>query len=309
MNLKDDHKVANGCPKRTRVKSLRLQGTGYLYYFFLQTARRPYRGGLNLFLTVDFGVMEDPYSKLADYFLAHQATLRGVVRQRLVTQQLALHMPHPPARVADVGGGAGHQAIPLARSGHEVTIIDPSEEMLCRAREALALEKKDVRTRVRLVPGCGEDAPRILKGEVFDAVLCHGVLMYLEHPEPIISAAVALACRGGVVSVLTKNADALAMRPALEGRYGEALRAFCSDRDRGRLGVVTRGDTVSELCRLVEKAGAEVVEWYGVRVFTDHLGDNPPDPNLPDVLKLEWEAGRRDPYRSVARLIHLIGQR
>ena len=59
----------------------------------------------------------------------------------------------------------------------------------------------------------------------------------------------------------------------------------------------------------MEKAGAEVVEWYGVRVFTDHLGDNPPDPNLPDVLKLEWEAGRRDPYRSVARLIHLIGQR
>jgi hypothetical protein len=27
------------------------------------------------------------------------------------------------------------------------------------------------------------------------------------------------------------------------------------------------------------------------------------------VLDLEWEAGRRDPYRSVARLIHLVGRK
>ncbi len=60
---------------------------------------------------------------------------------------------------------------------------------------------------------------------------------------------------------------------------------------------------------MVKKAGAEVVEWYGVRVFTDHLGDDsPPDPTLlEEIIKLEWEAGRRHPYRGVARLIHLIG--
>ena len=253
--------------------------------------------------------MEDPYRKLVDSFLSHQGTLRGVVRQRLVAQQLAAHMPKSPVRVADVGGGAAHQAIPLARRGHEVTILDPSEEMLHRAREALVREEKDVRTRVRLVPGRGEDAPQILGRGVFDAVLCHGVLMYLEHPEPVISAAAALARPGGVISVLTKNAGALAMRPALEGRYGEALRSFDSDRDEGRLGVVTRGDTVLGLCGLVESAGAEVVGWYGVRVFTDHLGDDPPDSDLiEDIVKLEWEAGRRDPYRGVARLIHLIGR-
>lgn len=251
--------------------------------------------------------MEDPYRKLVDGFLSHQLTLRRVVRQRLVAQQLAAHMPKSPTRVVDVGGGAGHQAIPLARSGYEVTILDLSEEMLCRAREALTLEEKGVRTRVRLVLGRGEDAPRILGRGAFDAVLCHGVLMYLEHPEPIISAAVALARAGGLVSVLTKNADALAMRPALEGRYREALRSLGSDRNEGRLGVATRGDTILGLCGLVESAGAEVVGWYGVRVFTDHLGDDPPDSDLiEDIVKLEWEAGQRDPYRGVARLIHLI---
>lgn len=46
-----------------------------------------------------------------------------------------------------------------------------------------------------------------------------------------------------------------------------------------------------------------------VRVFTDHLGDRMPGGDLPEVLELEWEAGRREPYRSVARLVHLVGRK
>lgn len=34
-----------------------------------------------------------------------------------------------------------------------------------------------------------------------------------------------------------------------------------------------------------------------------------PGKDLSEVLELEWEAGRRDPYRSVARLIHLVGRK
>jgi hypothetical protein len=112
-----------------------------------------------------------------------------------------------------------------------------------------------------------------------------------------------------LVCVLTKNASALALRPALEGRYKDAMAAIDANRDLGRLGVVTRGDTVEGLTALFEEAGLEIVQWYGVRVFTDHLGDRPPGSGLPEVLELEWEASRRDPYRAVARLIHLIGQR
>ena len=82
-----------------------------------------------------------------------------------------------------------------------------------------------------------------------------------------------------------------------------------SDRDQGRLGVVTRGDTVEDLYRAFREAGIDLVQWYGVRVFTDHLGDRMPDENLSEMLELEWEAGRREPYRSIARLIHLVGRK
>jgi S-adenosylmethionine-dependent methyltransferase len=139
--------------------------------------------------------------------------------------------------------------------------------------------------------------------------LCHGVLPYLDDPHALMHALVSVASPGAVISVLAKNAAALAMRPGLEERYKDALAALDVDRDLGRLGTVTRGDKISGLSRLFEGVGIEAVQWYGVRIFTDHLGDRPPGVNLADIVRLEWEAGRRDPYRSVARLIHLIGRK
>lgn len=235
--------------------------------------------------------------------------MRGKVRQRLVSRQLGEHIKEPPARVCDVGGGAGHQAIPLARLGYETTILDPSEEMLQKARESLASEERSVRDLICLVNGTGEDAPQLLGRESFDAVLCHGVLMYLEDPGPLVRGLVEVSRPGALVSILTKNADALAMRPALEGRYGDALAAFDSNRDSGALGVTTRAYTVEDLSEMLAENGVEVVRWYGVRVFTDHLGDEPPGADTANLLEVEWEAGRRDPYRGVARLVHLVGRK
>ena len=253
--------------------------------------------------------MSNGFSGLAGRYLASSETLRGIVRHTLVARQLAEHIPAPPASVIDVGGGAGHQAVPLARRGYEVTILDPSRTMLREARRRLASEGDEVGRGVRLVEGGGEEAPRALDGETFEVVLCHGVLMYLEDPRPMVRALAAVARPGAVISVLAKNASALAMRSALEGRYKDALAALEADRDLGRLGAVTRGDKVEELAALVERSGIEVVRWYGVRVFTDHLDNRPPGSDLPDILELEWEAGRRDPYRSVARLFHLVGRK
>jgi S-adenosylmethionine-dependent methyltransferase len=251
----------------------------------------------------------DPFVGLAEGYNSSGGTLRRVVRHELVDRALAEHLPGPPARIADVGGGAGQQSIRLARRGYEVTILDPSREMLTEARHRLESEDGELRRRVRLVEGEGERASEVLAGETFDAVLCHGVLMYLEDARPMIRALSALARLGGIVSVLTKNASALAARPALEGRYRDALAALETDRDRGRLGVMTRGDTVEGLCDAFVDAGLAVEHWYGVRVFADHLGDGMPGEDLPEILELEWEAGQREPYRSVARLVHVVGRK
>lgn len=242
-------------------------------------------------------------------FLELYETLRGIVRLTLMERQLLEHIRKPPARICDVGGGAGHNSIPLARRGYEVKILEPSEEMLRKARQTLDAEDETVRKRVELVNGVGEDATRIFGKEAFNVVLCHGVLIYLDNPDPLIEALSNIARPGAIISILTKNADALAMRPALKGRYKEALDLFDSDREINRLGMSTATDRIPELSMKLEKYGVALEQWYGVRVFTDHLDDRPTGPDLPDVLEAEWEAGRRDPYRSVARLVHLVGRK
>ena len=242
-------------------------------------------------------------------FLELYETLRGVVRLKMIERQISGHIKGPPARICDVGGGAGHNSVPLARRGYEITILDPSEEMLQKARRTLDAEDEAVRGRAKFVVGIGEDAPRMFGEETFDVVLCHGVLIYLEDPDPLIEALSRIARPGAVISILTKNADALAMRPAFEGRYKDALDAFNAERETNRLGINTRADTIPELSAKLKEYGIELKEWYGVRVFTDHLDDRPPGPDLPDVLEAEWEAGRRDPYRGVARLVHLVGRK
>ena len=251
----------------------------------------------------------DPYAHLAQSFVDHYRSLRGVVRRELVGRQLEAHLGPPPQRVADVGGGSGVQAIRLARAGHEVTLLDPSMDMLERARAELRAQPAGVRARIELVEGSGEDGPRLLGTATYDTTLCHGVVMYLEDPDPLLRATVDITRPGGVVSILAKNAGALALRPALQGRYRDAIEVFDSDRDEGGLGVITRGDTIEDLGSRLEAAGADIVAWYGVRVLTDHLMNAPPGEDLDDVLKAEWEAGRRDPYRAVGRLIHVLARR
>lgn len=253
--------------------------------------------------------MSDPYAELADRFARHYGTIRGQVRMVLAARQFDAHAPVPPARIADIGGGAGPQAIRLARLGYDVTLLDPSARMLAQARAAIDDEPPVVVNQLRLVHGSGEDAPVLLGRDGFDAILCHGVIMYVDDPLPIIHALGAIAKPGGVISLITKNAAALAMRPGLEGRFGDALRAFNADADIGGMGVPTRAHTLDQLAEWFGRAECQIETWYGIRVLTDHLGSQSPGDDMADVLASEWEAGRRDPYRQVARLIHVIARK
>jgi len=124
----------------------------------------------------------------------------------------------------------------------------------------------------------------------------------------MIGALVSLANRSGVISILAKQGAALALRPGLQGRWSDALAALDSDRDTGNLGAVTRADTLEHLELALDNAGAELVAWYGVRLFTDHLGPELPGGDIAEILEAEWQASWRDPYRSISRMIHLIGR-
>jgi len=212
---------------------------------------------------------------------ARLGTLRQVVRQELVTRQLARHVPgRPGRRVLDIGCGQGTQLLSLARHGHTVTGLDSSQALLGDLARSLRAEAPEVRGRVRLVRGDARDTAALFRAARFDVVLCHGVLMYFPDPGPMLAAAAAVTAPGGLVSLLVRNGDALAMRPGL------------------------RGDWAAH--------GLEVQAWYGVRVFTDLAGDDAPVPDAGELrllLACEERAGSTDPYRAVAALLHVLARR
>ncbi|MEV7983532.1 methyltransferase domain-containing protein [Streptomyces sp. NPDC086519] len=242
---------------------------------------------------------------------------------RQLDEQIAGRFPvGQRLRVLDVGMGQGTQALRLARAGHQVTGVEREPAMIAAAREALAGEPQGIRERVRIVQGDGRDTGVHFLPGSFDVVLCHGVLMYVEEPDALLAGLARMLAPGGLLSLLVRNADALAMRPGLSGDWAGALEAFdtvsylphsrlrSSGGTPTRLGLHVRADRLATLTGALAGIGAPLQSWYGVRVFTDTAADDAEPPaGLETLLAAEERAGRTDPYRAVAALLHLCGVR
>jgi SAM-dependent methyltransferase len=235
------------------------------------------------------------------------------VRQELVARQLAAHLPDQPARrVLDIGCGQGTQALLLARRGHVVTGLDSSARLLGDFQAALADESTHVSQRIQLIQGEASATAELFKPSSFDAVLCQGVLMYFPDPGPLLDAIAQVLAPGGIASLLVRNGDALAMRPGLLGDWDGADKAFDASAYLNRIGVTARADRLEDLTTALARRQVSVSHWYGVRVFTDSAASDAPlpdEPTLAAILRAEERAGRTDPYRHVAALLHLIAVR
>ncbi|MFH9676071.1 class I SAM-dependent methyltransferase [Streptomyces sp. NPDC017405] len=213
-------------------------------------------------------------------------------------------------RVLDVGMGRGAQALRLARLGHHVTGVEQDPVLVAAARQAVAREPEGIRERVRLVQGDGRDTGVHFLPGSFDVVLCHGVLMYVTEPDPLVAGLARMLAPGGLLSLLVRNGDALAMRPGLGGDWAGALAAFDTTAYQNRLGLDVRADRLAALTATLDGIAAPLRAWYGVRVFTDTAAQEAALPDdLETLLAVEERAGRTDPYRGVAALLHLCGVR
>jgi S-adenosylmethionine-dependent methyltransferase len=259
---------------------------------------------------------DDSWASLADQFVDEAyASVKGRVRTYVMHEQLLEHLRQPPVAVLDVGGGAGHQSFPLAVAGYDVTLLDPSPAMLDKARERLQRLPAEAQRRVTLVQADGEAADEAVGGRRFDAVLCHGVLGYLDQPDPLVAQLCRCAAPGGLVSIMTGNAHAAAVRPAMEQRWDDALASFDARTEIGVLGVQGRADTVEEISVLMQNGGVEPLRWYGVWLFVDWLEFSGVELDVTDAEQVaataavELEASRRDPYRQLSRVFHLVGRK
>src|SRR5262245_22437320 len=112
-------------------------------------------------------------------WLERLGNLRNVVRQELVSRQLDRHLPVGPLRVLDVGAGQGTQALRLAARGHTVTAVEPDPRMRSEFELAATALTAEQRARVTLLAADLTGLDTVTGPAAYDAVMCHGVLMYL----------------------------------------------------------------------------------------------------------------------------------
>ena len=191
-------------------------------------------------------------------------------------------------------------------------------EAFARAAAALA---DNARERVTLLDGDVTALSQLPSPAAYDVVLCHGVLMYLPKPAPAIAELARCAAPGAIVSVVARNSDALAWRPARRHEWETALdlldeqeRALADGRDAfyvNEIGVRARADRVDELIRTFEREGLRVEQWYGIRLASDDVAVDTPTPpadELARIVEVEERLGRTDPYRRLATLVHVLGR-
>ncbi|KUH39433.1 MULTISPECIES: methyltransferase [Streptomyces] len=213
--------------------------------------------------------------------------------------------------VLDTGGGSGNFAVPVARLGHRVTVVDPSPNAL------FALERRiseaGVADRVSGVQGDIHDLFDVVPRAGFDAVLCHGVLEYVDDPAEGVRNAVAALRPGGALSLLAAGLGGAVLARALAGHFTEALRALTDPSGRwGEGDPVPRRFTAEQITAAVEAAGVEVGAVHGVRVFADLVPGVLVDtePGAIDALnRLEAAAAELPAFHSVATQLHVLGEK
>ncbi len=217
-----------------------------------------------------------------------------------------------PLRVLDVGGGSGMFAVPLARLGHDVTVVDPSADALATLRRRA--DNAEVGARVRGVQGDGDLLHEVLPaagtGGGYDLALCHSVLEVVDDPGITLGEIARVLHPGGQVSVAAANRAGAVLARAISGHPVEAL-GLLSDRDpvaTPRARPEHRRFTPAGLLALVEGAGLTPGSWRGVSVVADLL-DAASGADPAAVRALELALADISPYRDVATGLHVLAAR
>ncbi|WP_416137604.1 methyltransferase domain-containing protein [Halomonas sp. HK25] len=219
--------------------------------------------------------------------------LRLALLDRLLPEMLALH----GQPLLDVGGGLGQLAGWFAGRGHAVTLVEPSGEMLARARESLAGQP------VSVVQAPLQALPVVAPGH-WSLIACHAVLEWLADPRAALATLARQLAPGGQLSLMVFNRDALRFSNVVKGNLEKAL----ADRLEGK-GLRRRLTPISPLTHAQITAwsaelGLELRAIAGVRVFHDYLRRPPEsDADRAVLLALEWRYCRVDPHWRLGRYL------
>lgn len=242
-----------------------------------------------------------------------RSSLRTAVVWEVLREALdrrAEELGRPVLDVLDTGGGTGNFAVPVARLGHRVTVVDPSPDAL------FALERRadeaGVTELVRGLQGDTQTLADLIEPASVDVVLCHGVLEVVDDPAEALGQLTTGLRKGGLVSLLAANRNGAVLARAVAGHFADARTALLDPDGRwGGTDPMPRRFTVEGLRALADAAGLRVASVHGIRIFADlvpgALVDTEPGA-VEALLALELSAAAQPAFHAVATQLHVLAE-
>jgi 2-polyprenyl-3-methyl-5-hydroxy-6-metoxy-1,4-benzoquinol methylase len=215
-----------------------------------------------------------------------------------------------PLDIVDVGGGTGGFAVPLARAGHRVTVVDASPDALAALTRRVAEDSGPVTSgRIVAVQGDVDALGEVAPPGSADLVLCHSVLEVVDSPVSAVKSIAATLRPGGAASVIVANLAAAVLARAISGHL-DAAHALLTDPtgSAGPADRLRRRYDAQSASALLAGAGLTVEQIHGVRVIADLVPGVVLDSEQERLRAIETLAATLPPYRDVATQLHLLAR-
>nr|WP_202987950.1 tRNA uridine 5-oxyacetic acid(34) methyltransferase CmoM [Vibrio parahaemolyticus] len=232
---------------------------------------------------------------------------KGEIRQIIVWEDFLqilseLDASQQPLEVLDAGGGLAQMSQKLAKLGHRVALCDLSSEMLQLAKQDI--EKNGLLEQYRLIHSPVQSIAEHMEERV-DLVMFHAVMEWLVDPKTALETVLEQVKPGGIASVMFYNHHGLVYKNVVCGNIPHILDGM-PHRKRFKL-QPQKGLKPEDVYQWIEEAGFSICGKSGIRSFSDYIGNMQymGDYEFEDVLALEKQLCRQEPYLSLGRYIHV----
>lgn len=213
-------------------------------------------------------------------------------------------------KILDAGSGTGRWAVPLAKRGCEVFLVDISENMLSLAKENI--KKNKVEKRVHLYKNDIRELP--FPSNFFDFVLCEGdVIGITPQPNKVLMELSRVLKRKRKILVNFNNYYSFLLLSLQRGlkEYNSFKRTKTIKMD----GLEIRTYTPIQIINMLKKAGIKFVDVFGEIVFTDFLFDKTQYKELlnkqlvKEIIALESKLGHDKKFSWFGAHLLVVGEK
>jgi S-adenosylmethionine-dependent methyltransferase len=230
---------------------------------------------------------------------------KGYIRWNVLWEDLLTELPQLKQgglTILDAGGGAGRMTLALAKLGNQVTLCEPSKEMLQKARDLVASE--NLTANVTFV---NQPLQNFTAQQPFDVILNHAVLEWLAEPKAALKHLIDQLESKGYLSPMFYSRNAVIFKNILAGDFSlEALQEGSLKSGWSEQSKPLFAETVMTW---LNEFGMQVMSKAGIRIFHDHIAQKDREDRLEQLLAVEKTLRKQEPFVSLAQHIHLICQK